>query len=352
MKLDYIIVGQGLAGTVLSHQLLKRNKKVMVINDSTTQSSSDVAAGIFNPVTGRKMVKSWNANKLFPFLQKYYASLEKELSSNFYYPKKIYRPFVSIEEQNEWMGKSASAEFGSFISQPNDKSTYGDYIHDPFGGLTLDQCGYVDIPELLMSFRQTLINNNSYLELNFDEEKLEIDKSGVKYGNLTATKLIFCDGPAGINNKFFNWLPFRPVKGEILFIKTEKDFEVIFNRGVFILPLGAGICKVGATYEWKDLSLTPSAAGRKTLVEKLDELIKCTYVITGQKAGIRPATKDRRPLIGLHPEYEPLGIFNGLGTKGVSLAPYFADQFLHFIETGRQLDKEVNINRYFSLYYH
>lgn len=322
----------------------------MVIDNPSAPSSSRVAAGIYNPVTGRKMVKSWNADKLFPFLHHYYPDLEEETGARFFYPKTIYRPFLSVEEQNEWMAKSSYPEYTDFIEAPYTTS-FSAAIHDPYGGLALKQCGYVDIPRLLSAFRQTLVAHRAYTASDFDEKKLKIKHSGVQYENLTAGKLIFCDGYSGTRNKYFDWLPFKPVKGEILTIRTAEEFDVIFNRGVFILPLGGGICRVGATYEWKDLSPTLTTKGKNMLVEKLNALFKCSYSITGQQTGVRPATKDRRPYIGVHPEHKPLVIFNGLGAKGVSLAPYYAARLIDFLESGRQLEEEVNISRHFSLYY-
>jgi glycine/D-amino acid oxidase-like deaminating enzyme len=148
-------------------------------------------------------------------------------------------------------------------------------------------------------------------------------------------------------------MPTAPVKGEILHIKTEKSLpeEVIFNRGVFLVknPQHA-YYRVGATYEWKNLNYEPTEKARMQLADKLDDLLHVKYEIIDQVAGIRPASKDRRPLIGKHPELKNVFIFNGLGTKGVSLAPFFANEFVESIINLKKLNNEVNINRYYPLY--
>jgi glycine/D-amino acid oxidase-like deaminating enzyme len=125
---------------------------------------------------------------------------------------------------------------------------------------------------------------------------------------------------------------------------------MIFNRGVFVLPLKEGLHKVGATYEHKDLSCEPTLKARNYLCGKLETLLKTGYEVVGQIAGVRPATKDRRPMMGSHPEYKPLGIFNGFGSKGVSLGPYFADQFAAFLEEETALEEAVDINRFIEDY--
>jgi glycine/D-amino acid oxidase-like deaminating enzyme len=184
-----------------------------------------------------------------------------------------------------------------------------------------------------------------------DPDKLSMGNGEVVYDGVSASRILFCDGIQSLQGRFFDWLPFQPVKGEIITIESAADFDKIINRGVFLLPLGDGKYKVGATYDWNDTSNKITDSARKELNQKLDQLLKLKYTVVDQAAGIRPATKDRRPFIGIHPEFEQIGIFNGLGTKGVSLAPYFADRFSDSLERGLELDSEVNISRYFSLYF-
>ncbi|MDN5201533.1 FAD-dependent oxidoreductase [Fulvivirgaceae bacterium BMA10] len=350
MEIDYLIIGQGLAGSILSYELIKRGRRVVVMNDSNVHSSSRAAAGIFNPITGRKMVKTWMAHELFPYLRTFYKDLETTLKTKFYHPTSIYRPYISIEEQNEWMGKSAMEDYAPFIHHNYLQPVYKEFVNDDYGGLELKQGGYVDTKKLLDSYRNLLISKNGYKEEYFDEAKLEFEADGLKYDGISARKVIFCDGPSGKDSKFFSWLPYRTVKGETLIIEPEKDFSVIFNRGVFILPTIQGTYRVGATYDWKDTSLEVTESAKKQLVEKLDLLLKTKYKIIDQVAGHRPATKDRRPFVGQHPEMGTLCIFNGFGTKGVSLIPYFAKEFCDFLECNKNLNNEVNITRYFSLY--
>jgi glycine/D-amino acid oxidase-like deaminating enzyme len=117
-----------------------------------------------------------------------------------------------------------------------------------------------------------------------------------------------------------------------------------------VIPLGDNQYRLGATYTWDELDNIPTEIGRNNLTEKYQKLMKPSMEILSHQAGVRPATKDRRPFIGMHPEFENIGIFNGLGSKGVSLAPYFAKQFVDFLVYQKELHPEVNINRFASLY--
>lgn len=350
MVVDYIIVGQGIAGTVMAHTLMKEQQRVVVIHNSRLPSSSKVAGGLFNPITGRKMVKTWKADSLFSYFFDFYRELEDTLDAKFFHPTSIYRPFQSIEEQNEWMGKSASDEFSQYVKKCHTDAAFIDFIEDKFGGLELNRCGFVDIPKMLEAYKNHLTETGSYIEENFEEDRLEFDGNGVKYGEIQAKKVIYCNGGFVKNSKYFSWLPFRLVKGETLLIETEKVLPMIFNRGVFILPKGNNTVIVGATYDWKDTSWEVTDKAKNDLVERLKKIFKVEYKIMGQSAGIRPATLDRRPFIGVHPENSRVAVFSGLGTKGVSIAPYFAKEFVKHLENNTVLDNEVNISRYFSLY--
>jgi len=350
MQYDYMIIGQGLAGSCMALQLLRKGKSVVMIDEPHPNTSSMVAAGLYNPITGRKMVKSWRADDLFPYLHTFYREIEKELQATFIHPINIYRPFIDLEMQNEWMGKSTSEENEYFVENVYHESKHPEDLFDEYGGLEVKKSGYVDLPVFIKSVRARLIKEGLLKQGLFDESKMTIEKDAVKYDGFECKKMIICNGRKAAESTLFGWLPFSLVKGEILEVLVQKSQSVIYNRGVFILPKENGICRVGATYERNDLTNNVTEKGKRALVDKLNALYKCDYKIADQVAGIRPATADRRPFIGMHPEYPHIGIFNGLGAKGVSLAPYFSKQFAEELEGEGQLDSEVNINRYKSLY--
>ena len=346
--LDYILVGQGLGGSVLAWTLLKRGRKVLVI-DKGENFCSTVAGGLYNPVTGRRMVKTWKAASLFPFLKKFYQEAEKELQLNFLHFKSIYKPFSSIEEQNHWISSRATED--DFVKVHLKFPEMDAFLQNNFGGFETNHSGYVEVSKFLSGIRTYLEKNNSYQLENFDLKDLVIEKDGVGWKNFRAKKVIFCEGFFLKENSLFNWIPFSPVKGETLTVSIDNFPEThIVNKDVFILPLGNSLFKVGGTFDY-DLHLKPTEKGREELSLKLKKLLKIPFSIIDQQVGIRPASKDRRPLIGLHPKYPSLGLFNGLGTKGVSLAPFFANQFAAFMDGEEELDPDVNIQRYYSLYY-
>ncbi|UZR93917.1 NAD(P)/FAD-dependent oxidoreductase [Chondrinema litorale] len=351
MKIDYLIVGQGIAGTILSYNLLKAGKTVRVIENDKRKSSSRVAAGIFNPITGRKMVKSWYADTLFPALQEFYPEFEAYTGENFFHQMDMFIPFDSQEKQNTWMANSAEDEYATYI-RGFSKTLYKNELHADFGGMIIKGSGYVDIPLMLDSYRKKIANLGFYINDEFNYDDLKLIEDGVEWKGIEAEKIFFCDGVGSASgNPFFNWLAFRPVKGELLKVKFEKNiFEHAINRGCWILPQPDGTSKVGATYNNRELDYEVTEDARNMLLDKMEQLTHLPYQVVGQLTGIRPATYDRRPFVGLHPVYEQLGVFNGLGAKGISLAPYFAKHFTEVLLSGFPLMGLVDISRVIRKY--
>ncbi|MBI3218286.1 MAG: FAD-binding oxidoreductase [Bacteroidetes bacterium] len=348
-KVDFIIVGQGLAGSCLAIRLMTMGKSVWVIDQPENNRCSKVAAGLFNPITGMGIVKTWMAEEIFEELFRFFSSTEVELGASFFYPMHLYRPFQTVEEQNNWMAKTADKGKNRFVKDVYTSAMYP-HIHNLFGGIEVNQSGYLDTNAFLSAVRDRLIARNAYMDANFRHELLRINESGVEYEDVVAEKIIFC---SGINSlaPYFDWLPIRPLKGETLSITFNERPKVIYNKGVYVVPTSeSGTYKAGATYSLTNLSPNCTVEGRQELEDKLSALLKNPYQVQKQEWGIRPTTIDRRPILGPHPEHSNLIIFNGLGTKGVSLAPYFSNQLANWLTQQGEIHKEVNINRFKPLY--
>ncbi|MDN3202844.1 NAD(P)/FAD-dependent oxidoreductase [Algoriphagus sediminis] len=346
MKVDFLLIGQGLAGSILAYRLIKKGKKVRVFDTPKKNLSSRVAAGLYNPITGRKMLKTWRADDLFPEIEQFYSELETETKTSFLERTAIYRPFLTIEEQNEWMGKSAELNFQPYVEKVLKKSLNSS-INDPFGGILLKNCGWLDTKKFLDAMSCWL--GDQLIQDEFEESNLQRIEDGWKYENFESSALIYCNGIGAMNSSFFSYLPFAPSKGEILEVRQGYDPNLIINRGVFRVGLGEGKFRVGSTYTHHDLEKGPTEKSKNELIRRLGDLMNEPLVeIIGHKHGIRPATRDRKPFLGKHPKEEGVYSFNGFGAKGVSLIPYFSKIMIDYIIENKRLDKEIDIERYFN----
>jgi glycine oxidase len=346
ISVDYLIVGQGLAGSCLAYQLMKRQKKIAVIDLPENNICTSKAAGLFNPVTGQNLTKTWLADETFSYLHQFYREIQATLGVSFFFPLPLYRPFSTAEEQNEWMGRSIHPNYQSVLEEVHTKSKYPE-VNDELGGITLKSTGYIDTNILMASVRKMIIANGVFLQTRFRHDKLLLSGGSVEFENIRASKVIFCEGAEVINNPWFKSVPIRPLKGETMLIKSAFQKHVILNRGVYMVPDALGAkWKVGSTYNLQDKSLGNTEKGRAELISKLTLLLKSSFEIESEDWGIRPTSVDRRPVLGAHPTDDRLMIFNGLGTKGVSLAPYFSDILVRRLENGIPVTKEVDVTRF------
>jgi glycine oxidase len=342
--LDYIIVGSGLAGIAFSEFACNNNKSFVVINNQS-QNSSKIAGGLYNPVILKRFSEVWQAQEQLDLLYSFYRDIEKKLGVNLDYRLPLLRKFYSIEEQNNWFTASDKPNLSKFLST-NLITKKWEAIDSPFNFGEVLHSGYLDTALLLEEYKKYLITINSYLEKSFDYSHLITNSEYVEYKSIKAKHIIFAEGFGMLLNPFFSKLPLDGTKGELLLIKAPNlNVDVILKSSIFIIPLGNDLYKVGATYNWEDKTNVPTEAAKKELVANLSELINCDFEIIEHYAGVRPTVKDRRPLVGSHPIHKNIHVLNGLGTRGVMLAPAMALALFNNIEKDIPLDKNVDIRR-------
>lgn len=347
---DFIIVGHGIAGAVLANFLLSQNQTVHVIEKHKPNSASRVAAGIYNPVAYRSLKKAEFAETFIPEAKQFYAQQEQHFKSSFFSALPFHKLLTSIEEVNNWQIKSGEAQNAPFMSNTLNHDDFENGVSNPFGAGHVLQAGVLNTPKFLADSKRFLLNLDSFSDDEFGYNQLEISDTFI-YKDIHATHIVFCEGIGIANNPWFNWLPIQQFKGEVLEIYApDLKLTSVINKGVFILPMGNGYFKVGATHDWRNPDEQITEEGKQELLDKLNSFIQTPYKVTAHKAGLRPASRDRRAYIGEHPEISNMFVFNGLGSKGVITAPWLANHFFTHLPT-KDWVKTFNITR-FQKFYH
>ncbi|WP_264560460.1 NAD(P)/FAD-dependent oxidoreductase [Flavobacterium sp. N2270] len=345
--IDYLIVGAGIAGVSFSEIAIQNNKSVLVFDDGS-QPSSKVAGGMYNPVILKRFSEVWKAKEQLALSTVFYKQLEEKLFCKFDYNVPVLRVFNSIEEQNNWFQASDKPNLSPFLSTTLLNNTNVS-INAKFGFGEVYQTGYLDVNCLVDAYSKYLIVNNLLISERIDYSLFEFGDDFVAYKDVKAKNVIFAEGFGMHSNPFFKDLPLDGTKGELLLIKSaDLKIESIINASIFIIPIGKDCYKVGATYDWNDKTNTTTEEAKTELLSKLEELINCKYEVLEHFAGVRPTVKDRRPLVGLHPNHPNMYILNGLGTRGVMLGPFLAHQLFNYIENNIPLDEEINIDRIYK----
>ncbi|MFV8440786.1 NAD(P)/FAD-dependent oxidoreductase [Flavobacterium sp. LB2P44] len=345
--IDYLIVGSGLAGISFAEIALQNEKSILVLDDNS-QTSSKIAGGLYNPVILKRFSEVWKAQEQLKIMNEFYVALEDKLKCKVDFKMPILRKFFSVEEQNNWFAASDKVVLTPFLSTDLISKKYLG-IDSPYGYGQVLQTGYVDTALLLDKYREYLMANTLFQEESFDYKVLLMESSSIHYKGIQAKHIIFAEGFGMHANPYFNHLPLDGTKGELFIIKAPQlDLDIIVNTSVFILPLGDGVFKVGATYNWKDKTELPTEEGKVELIERIKEIITCDFEILDHFAGVRPTVKDRRPLVGTNPTFNSVHILNGLGTRGVMLGPAMAKALFDHIEYQIPLDREIDINRFIA----
>lgn len=346
MQVDYLIIGQGICGTMLSWFLHKEGKTFLIIDDNNENASSKIAAGIINPVTGRRYAYTWMIDEVMPFAVETYEAVGNYFGTKLVYQKGVIDFFPSPQMRQAFIERLN--ENDTYLHSYPDQNHFNQFFNYDFGCGEINPAYIVHVQGLLSSWRKKLVEWNSIREEKFRIDELKADADAVFYGDVSAQKIIFCDGVDGTNNPWFQLLPFAPNKGEALIIECEElTNEHIFKKGLMLAPLAdKDQYWIGSNYQWEFENDQPSEQFHQHATSTLNGWLKKSYKILAHKAAVRPATIERRPFVGFHPQFPSIGILNGMGTKGTSLAPFFANQLTQQLVYNFPIAPEADVHRF------
>ncbi|MFN0213263.1 MAG: NAD(P)/FAD-dependent oxidoreductase [Saprospiraceae bacterium] len=323
-----MIVGQGIAGTLLACSLLRRKAQVRIVDADVPGRSSFIAAGIINPVTGKRFVKSWRFDEFFPVAKKVYQNLEQEFGISIWEERPTVRLLHTPEELNDWSIRCAQAEYADYLDEAQDAGTWGPFLRPGFRFGVIQRSARVKFPLLLATFREINQKTGVFFEESIDYQNIETYLKNFD-------RVVFCEGWPAKSNPFFPETPFRISKGEALIIRFFPAQAVLptemLKKNLLVAPLGDGTFWAGSTFEWQFMDHLPSIEAREQVLGYLEEMFDCAFEIVDQVAGIRPTMLDRRPVSKQSDVNPRVFMFNGLGTKGALLAPFFAEQLANEI---------------------
>ncbi len=317
----------------------------MVIDEFQPFSPGRVACGLINPVTGMRIVKSWMIDELLPIASQTYKQLEKDLGISISNKLDIVE-FHPTQPARETFNERAK-QYPEYLHPEIDTTVLDTLFHFHYGAGTIQQGGLTDMRGLQDAWRTKLRETEAIREERFDWGHCNIQHDSVTYKDIEAEKIIFCDGAAGLENPYFTKLPFALNKGEVLIADIPGlPRNNIYKHGIKIAPWQDGLFWIGSSFEWTFTNLETSEAFRSKTENQLKNWLKLPYKIYNQWASVRPATVDHKPFSGFHPLYPSVGILNGMGAKGCSQAPYFANNLAQHLIAAEPLHREADIMRY------
>ncbi len=345
-QINYLIIGQGICGTFLSWYLRKTGQSFLVIDNNYSQAPSRITAGIINPVTGRRHVEVWMAGELLDFARKAYREFGEQLGVTGISQKNLIDFFPNVQMRSSFLQR---IEEGSpYLHSYPDQNDFNHLFNFDLGCGEIRPVYTANVETLLPAWRQILIAQQLLLEEQFDISQLKIETGRIHYKDIDAEKIIFCDGIQSTTNPYFQQLPFAPNKGEVLILEIDGLPEhTIFKKGMMLAPLAQpGIYWMGSDYQWEFQDADPSPGFLENTEKLLKHWLKVPFRIIEHRAGVRPATLERRPFVGIHPHHPNVAILNGMGTKGCTLAPFFADTLVNHLIDGTPILAEADVSRF------
>jgi glycine/D-amino acid oxidase-like deaminating enzyme len=371
VKVSVIIIGQGLCGTWLSYWLQQAGIDFILIDEERPNTSTRVASGVINPVTGRRMSVTWLVDELIPFAVSSYEamgnmlhtnSVDKASASHHASETSNLKPhtsnLISRCDINDFFNspdrridfEKKATQFAAYLHWPEAEQQYRHHFHYDLGFGIIAPAYQVDLQSMLDGWRALLKKSGRLIEEKFDHQQLQLEKGLVQYKEVLAEKIIFADGIAAGNAGFFQLLPFALNKGEALILKiNDLPADHIYKKGNTITPWRGGLFWAGSTYNNHYTDDLPSDLFRQQMEAWLRSFLKHDFEVLDHLAAIRPATVERRPFAGWHPHHRQVGILNGTGTKGCTLAPFFAKQLVDNLQHGAALMAQADLARHSRL---
>lgn len=324
IRTDFLIIGQGIAGTLLSLELIKHGKKVLVIDEDNPYKSSLVAGAVLNPMAGKHWSPSPQADLFLTTAHEIYKCIERLLNISILKETSLYVFHESEDRRLEFEQKEKL--FPEYLSvTPDNESRYFNVLH---GGGMINNVSVIDAAILLFAARNYLIAQKAFTEATFDENLLKVERDKIHYKNIIADKIVFCNGIAAANSRFFQSLPFTKNRGDVLLLDIPLlPEDAVYHQKLRLVPKGNHQFWCGSNYKWNFENLLPDENWRKESETALKSWLKIPFEIMDHIVARRPTTAGQIPFIGIHPKYESVAIFNGLGTRGFSSGPYWACEF-------------------------
>lgn len=343
-KLDYIVVGLGIAGISICCQLEKSGKSFVAI-DNGIDGSTAASGGVFNPTVLKRFTAAWNAADFYPVARAFYNAISKKIGKDIFKELPILRIFANVEEQNNWIVASDKKQLRAYLS-PKFVKNENPSIEAPHGFGKLTGTGKIDTHTLLVGYRNHLKNNDLLIAEDFEYDKMLLENSEVRYKNHLSRRIIFCEGAQAVANPYFPTGAVVGNKGEYVIIKApELNLSCFLKGSMYIIPMGNDIYKVGATYSTGNFDNLPSPMAKEEILSKLKAIINCSFEVVGQISGVRPTTQDHRPVMGNLSSNSQIIFFNGLGTRGFLMAPLLSEMLYGWLEENISLPEDVNIKR-------
>jgi len=348
VNVDYLIVGQGLAGSLLAWHLLELGQKILVVDRDEEETSSKVAAGLVNPLAGSRFNLPPGLEERLDYARSFYWKVEEQAGRILYHHNRIARLFRNETESTAW-NRRLGEEPGRYARFFSPLGNLPPQLRLSHGGFEMRDAGWLEVPAFLEITRRHLLERLAYAVATVRSEEVEVKETSVHWKNVNASAIVFCEGWRGNRNRFFDWVPMNPAAGDILDLEIPSlaGESRIVNSGAWLIPLGGGRFRAGSTYRHETEPAGPCKSGRDEVLAKTRLFLNDEPRVTGHRCAIRPVIRRSHVFLGRHPGLTRVAFLNGLGSKGVLNGPWFARLLARHLVSGEPVPAEHDLRTNF-----
>lgn len=340
--LPYLIIGQGLAGSALAWRLIKAGQSCLVIDRALSDTASRVAAGLVNPLLGRKIKPDWRQAECLEAAHRYYRETEQELGGSWWQCGEIWRELDDEEQIACWQSRQNEAESAYFAGPL--LPWYGDW--KGMGRAAITRGAAVLHAELLVNAqRQWLIEQNSFLEAEVKASDIQNQPDGsIRYQGKSYQAVIWCTGFELPKALELPYLESRLSQGCILDLQLPEfdQAKVVLHFGHWLVKHG-DIWRLGASYDWAwSDPCVPSPTAPSELMHEFTKRYDGDWTIVRMRAAVRPIIRHSQPVAGAIPERAGHYMLSGLGSRGCTTAPWVSEQLAQHLLKGSELPQDLS----------
>jgi len=349
MRKDCLIVGGGFAGLTLALSCAQAGLTYDLFQESIPGEASTVSAGVLNPAAGKRFSLAWRGREMLDAAFGFYRTWLGAM--NLFQELPLIRLFENGDSKNLWAKAvkrgTAPREYTPLAEFSREAGT----LPGDWEGVVIKGSAVLMAEKAIVALNTLVGERGNLLPGTFDHAALHPEGLAWKYGDTIYDRVVFAEGVRVQNNPWFQFLPLSPLKGQALVLASQvlKDFPRLLLHGHhWLVPLNNGNWYFGSTREKEFRDPHADSQGREELLHGFVRLFG--YVpredhIFDQPSGVRPVSHDRYPYLGEHPDVRGIYCFNGLGSKGVLMAPWCAQQLVRHFTEGQKLPLETDLRR-------
>lgn len=342
-----LVAGGGLCGSLLVYRLLDRDCRITWIDDGNPYAATRAAYGLLNPVWIRGITTTWRASEFYPLALQVYRDLEMQSGLEFLLSQPVFHVLSDDDEAVRWRQQYESSGLVDYVNGEAVSFPIEGMIDPDLKGTLITGAYRVFTIKMLDAVRRLAADRVEMISGTWEYGEIEPVDNGIRFRDSIFDKVVFAEGWKVQQNPWFEALPMRPCKGDVIALEMKMpDIPYSIHRNIFLLPEGEGTYRCGSNYYWDFRDEHPEKQGAEDMENQLKDWLCAGYRVTGHTSGVRPAVADRRPLVGCHPLYNAIWILNGMGSKGLMMAPYYSELLADALLSGRAIEPVVDVQRF------